>query len=45
MSQRDKPRLGVVANTLNLFRNGADSFIGFHEKAFKLRMKFISSLR
>jgi hypothetical protein len=29
MSQRDKPRQGVVANTLNLFRNGAGSFIGW----------------
>jgi len=31
-----------VANTLNLFRNGAVGFIDFHEKAFKLKMKFIS---
>jgi len=40
----------VVANTLNLHRNGASllakafgvGFIDFHEKAFKLKMKFIS---
>jgi hypothetical protein len=45
---------GDVANTLDLFRNGAAcrvflftlvGFIDFHEKAFKLKMKFISSLR
>jgi hypothetical protein len=27
MSQRDKPRQGVVANTLSAFRNGAVGFI------------------
>ena len=27
MNDRDKPRQGVVANTLNLFRNGAVGFI------------------
>jgi hypothetical protein len=27
MRERDKPRQGVVANTLNLFRNGAVGFI------------------
>ena len=27
MSQRDKPRQGAVAITLNLFRNGAVGFI------------------
>jgi hypothetical protein len=27
MSQRDKPRQGVVANTPNLHRNGAVGFI------------------
>jgi hypothetical protein len=27
MSQRDKPRQGVVANTQDLFRNGAVGFI------------------
>jgi hypothetical protein len=31
-----------VANTLKLFRDEAVGFIGFHEKAFKLKMKFIS---
>jgi len=39
---RDKPRQGVVANTLNAFRCGDVGFIDFHEKAFKLKMKFIS---
>jgi hypothetical protein len=33
---------GVLANTLKSFRNGAVGCIGFHEKAFKLKMKFIS---
>ena len=31
-----------MASMLNVFRNGAVGFIGFHEKAFKLKMKFIS---
>ena len=33
-----------MANTLNLVCNGAVGFILFHEKAFKLKMKFISLL-
>jgi hypothetical protein len=42
--ERDKPRQGVVANTRKLSRNRAVGFIVFHEKAFKLKMKFISLL-
>jgi hypothetical protein len=41
-SRRDKPRQGVVAGTLAIIRSGAVGFIDFHEKAFKLKMKFIS---
>jgi hypothetical protein len=41
---KDKPRAGSVANALKLPRQGAVGFIGFHEKAFKLKMKFLSLL-
>ena len=33
MSQRDKSRQGVVANILNLFRNGAVGFIDWLDGA------------
>jgi hypothetical protein len=33
MSQRDKPRQGVVANRLNSFRNGAVGFIDWLDEA------------
>ena len=33
MSQRDKPRQGVVANELNSFRNGAVGFIDWLDEA------------
>src|SRR6266700_3792779 len=35
MSQRDKPRQGVVASTLNLFRNGAIGFIDWLGRCHK----------